>query len=44
MSKDDFKIKPVEQEVTKEDLKKVSGGGDYGCFCDGEDGDDPFPS
>lgn len=32
MSKDDFKIKPVEQEVTKEDLKKVSGG-NYDCYC-----------
>lgn len=40
MNKKGFKIKPVEQEVTKEDLKKVSGG-DYGCYslvCDPEDG------
>lgn len=40
MSKDDLKIKPVEQDVTAADLKKVSGG-DYGCYslvCDPEDG------
>lgn len=40
MSKKDLKIKPVEQEMTKEDLKKVSGGDDHGCFCDDGDGPD----
>lgn len=30
MSKEDLKIKPVEQELTKEDLKKVNGGDKYG--------------
>lgn len=35
MSKEDLKIKPVDQELTKEDLRKVNGGtislGGGGC-------------
>lgn len=36
MSKKDFKIKPVGQEVTKADLKKVKGGlvDEYDPNCD----------
>lgn len=29
MSKKDLQLKPVEQELTKEDLKKVSGGNQF---------------
>lgn len=31
MSKDDLKVKPAEQEVKEEDLKKVSGGTNTNC-------------
>lgn len=40
MSKDDLKIEPVEQELTKEDLKKVSGGECMNDYC--EDIDDCY--
>lgn len=30
MNKKDFKIKPVDQELTKEDLKKFNGGSSVG--------------
>lgn len=39
MSKEDLKIKPVDQELTKEDLRKVNGGtrpGGGGCSSDGK--------
>lgn len=34
MSKEDLKIKPVDQEMTKEDLKKVNGGTSVGRVDD----------
>lgn len=44
MAKKDLKIQPVDQEMTKEDLKKVKGGYCNGHYCDEEDGGDPIPS